>query len=351
MVCERQEYKYKDFTYILDENRRYIIEKEGEPQNVYKYYGMNFFSIDALMKGYLYATCPFNFNDIMDSSEYLLDFSKITFERYKYFFEQMLRQEQAEFEKHNWNDIYEKDRKENFSDLRKCFYAFQTYQFGTISLTKNPFNILMWGHYAGETGFSIELDIEKCIEELEEYNNDIEGICFRPVQYVEKLEKIDMFKKEFKHPDVPFLYMNNVKRKEWEYEEEWRLTIFKNSQMKTSYSFLNPKLPDIDGLERRFYYNHRNIKKIVLGNHFFNGSICSLIEDGIIELKYNKKSEKNKIDSVKFINFLYENFNDRLYMSGILESEKVLERYSEPIVFEKIKHNKFKIIRKSMFNP
>lgn len=76
-----------------------------------------------------------------------------------------------------------------------------------------------------------------------------------------------------------------------------------------------------------------------------------MIEEGIIELKYNKKSEKNKIDSVKLINFLYENFNDRLYMSGILESEKVLERYSEPITFEKIKHNKFKIIRKSMSNP
>lgn len=121
--------------------------------------------------------------------------------------------------------------------------------------------------------------------------------------------------------------------------------------MKTSYSFLNPKLPDIDGLERRFYYNHKNIKKIVLGNNFFNGSICSLIEDDIIELKYNKKNEKNKIDSVKLINFLYENFNDRLYMSGILESEKELERYFEPIAFEKIKHNKFKIIRKSMSNP
>lgn len=48
MICERQEYKYKDFTYILDENRRYIIEKEGEPQNVYKYYGMNFFLLMLL---------------------------------------------------------------------------------------------------------------------------------------------------------------------------------------------------------------------------------------------------------------------------------------------------------------
>lgn len=346
MVCERQEYKYKDFTYILDENRRHIIEKEGEtpPQNVYKYYGMNSFSIDALMKGYLYATCPFNFNDIMDSSEYLLDFSKITKEIYEKFGQQMLGNEK--YKKNNWDEIYKKDKNNNFEDLRKCFYAIQAYYFGTICLTKSPFNILMWAHYAGETGFLIELDIKKCMDEVEEYNSDIRYLCFSPVQYVEKLEKIDVFREDLGSTDIPSLYKSNVKRKEWEYEQEWRLRISKESKMNTSFSFLNPQIPDIDnGLERRFYYNYKNIKKIVLGNHFFNGSNCSSIENYIIELKEDNEN------LVKLTNFLYENFNDRLYMSGILKSEKGLERYFEPITFEKIKHNKFKIIRKSMSNP
>lgn len=102
-----QEYQYKDFTYKADEKGRSIIIKENieSPKCVYKYYSMNKYSIDAFIRGYLYASHPFQFNDSIDSSYLLLDFSKITKERYINIWQQILFSE--EFSQYDMNDVYE----------------------------------------------------------------------------------------------------------------------------------------------------------------------------------------------------------------------------------------------------
>lgn len=342
--CRKQEFNYEGFTYMMDENCNHIIKLDKKiPKTLYKYYGISKNSIDALMQGYLYATHPFHFNDVMDSSQYLLDFSNITLERYKWFWEQMINIE--EYRKYEWEKVYEEDKKGGFERLRQMFYFHFTKSIGTICLTERPLNILMWGHYAGETGFLIELDIEKCIEEILEYNSDIQTHCIRPVQYVNELEKIDMFKDEFHNPDVPILYMNNVKRKEWEYEQEWRLTIYKDC-MDVPFSMLIPGMKNYKGkFNRKLKYCHKNIKKIVLGMHFFNGeNLTEGYSDGEIVLNYKKRD----IDFIRVTHFLYKNFNDRLYMSGVEEGKTQINRYFEKIRLEKIKHNRFKIIREKM---
>lgn len=201
----------------------------------------------------------------------------------------------------------------------------------------------MWSHYSGERGFCISLDIEKCLEEAREKNKDIVEYNFSPIQYVEHLEPIDMFQEGFINSRIPTLYASNVKRKEWAYENEWRLRIYKEN-MGIPLSILMPKTNDIKGNdERKFFYNHKNVASILLGKYFFNGENCENVDvtGTICTLKYHNK----KYDFVRFINFLYKYFNDKLYLSGeILEPHNEFGRSIQRIELKKIKHNVFQII-------
>ena len=66
----------------------------------------------------------------------------------------------------------------------------------------------------------------------------------------------------------PLLYTTTIKRKEWEYEEEWRLSIYKR-EMGIPFSILYPGDIDYEGRDDRFFrYSKGTIQSISLGKHF-----------------------------------------------------------------------------------
>lgn len=304
-----QEFEYQGYKYVLEGSNHEVYSDKKQPDEIYKYYYPNENSIDALVNQYLYATHPYLFNDSIDSSELLLDYSNITLERYKSFYKQILKPE--EYIKYNFDEIFVEDKKNGYASIRTNFHQYFSRQYGIISLTTNPLNILMWSNYSSEKGFMIELDRNCVISNLIKLNRDIKNYCFRPVQYVKELEAIDMFQPPFTTPDIPFLYATNVKRAEWEYEDEWRLSVYK-TDMGIPFNVLLPGIEDYEGNEeRKIYYDKSCIKAIVVGKHFFNGKNCSKQNlDGSFEI-----SDK---DFLKLLTYLSENHNDKLFISGEL---------------------------------
>lgn len=328
-----QQFKYKNFIYSLDgTNHKVETEPETkEPDSVFKYYPNSKYSFDALKNSYLYATHPYLFNDSIDSSELLLNVENVSYERFVSFYKRFITPE--EFQKYDYKEMYENDKKNSFSGFRSFCHQIFSRNFGLISLTTNPLNILMWSHYSSEDGFMIELDRKILIDNIVSYNEDVNNFCFRPVQYVDELERIDMFQEDFKTPDLSFLYMTNVKRSEWSYEDEWRLSIYKTN-MGIPYKYLNPGTENYEGREnRQAHYPPECVKSLVLGKYFFNGNNCEKVfEDGSL-----KVSDK---DFLELADYLIENLNDKIYMSGELQSGDKFGRSISKIKLHKIQENR-----------
>lgn len=250
-----------------------------------------------------------------------------------------------EFKKYDFGAAFEEDKKRNFYSIRNYVYTNFSRNFGIISLTTIPFNILMWSHYTNETGFAIGFDTTKLLADIKK-NKDINNYCFRPVQYVESIEFINVFSEDFSTPDVPFLYATTIKRNEWQYEDEWRLSIYKNN-MGIPFSKLYPDTTDFAGSNHRFfYYSPEAIESISLGKHFFNGRNCQSVREGNIFTLYKRDDEENKENDelfIELVNHLTENFNDKLYMSGEYENGNTLVRSLGKISLEKISENVFKL--------
>jgi len=331
----KQSYQYKNFTYILDGNHIVITDPViPEPESIFKYYSNSKYSLDALKNSYLFATHPYSFNDSIDSSDLLLNFENITKERYVGFYKRFLKPE--EFEKYNYNEIFEEDKKDSFLNIKKFFYEIFSRNFGLISLTTEPVNVLMWSHYSSESGFSIEIDKKCLINNLRKHNPDIKNYCFRPIQYVDELETIDTFQEGFSTPDVSFLYMTNVKRSEWKYEDEWRLAIYK-SDMGIPFKSVYPGSTDYSGTEeRKVYYSKDCVKSIVIGKYFFNGKNCGVLNE-------DKSFIIENPEFLELVNFLYENHNDKLFMSGELQKGNKFGRSVSRIEIEKHDENTFKL--------
>ena len=87
------------------------------------------------------------------------------------------------------------------------------------SFTLNNNSLLLWSHYADEhKGISIEYDFV-----------DIDRIraFIQPVNYRDKIHKIGVFEE---YTTMQMVSASLIKSKEWEYEAEWRVTIFKEEK-------------------------------------------------------------------------------------------------------------------------
>lgn len=103
-------------------------------------------------------------------------------------------------------------------------------------------------------------------------------------------------------------------------------------------SLISPK-QDLKGdVERKLFYPKKAIKSITLGRNFFNGNnLEKVIDPDTYEIK-------NDLD---FINFLFEKFNDRIFLSGELKVGKKLKRNAGRIELEKINDVTFRIVHKN----
>ena len=325
-------YKYKDFSYTA--NEIVDLKKKEEPKRLFKYYGCEDYHYKSFMGSYLYTSHPYNFNDSIDSSSLLLNFKNIAKEKYDKLWDEV----KWEDEENNPNNYYV-DKLKDFEHIRQRYYIFKTKRIGLVSLTSSPLNILMWAHYSSEKGFAIELDTQILKDNIKNLNEDIENFSLKPIQYVKKLEAIDVSAKDFYQTDIPLSYISNIKRDVWKYENEWRLRIYKEA-MKVPIKDFFPTLEDIEGSNRFTYYPKEAIKAVFLGKYFANGNNCEAIYDKRIELK---DSFQNKY-FIEFINYLSENFNDRLYLSGELESNSTFGRTLGKIELRKIDNLTFEII-------
>lgn len=333
-MSRRNFYKYGEWEYMLDENYNHDVDfPKEEPDNLFKYFKNNEDNIDALINGYLFCSHPYHFNDSMDCSNMLWDFSKITEKRYNRFFEYYSNEKFIKKEVD-----FEIDKVANFINIKLQLWNYVTNSSGVISLTEKPLHILMWAHYATEKGFMVEFDRAEFIWRLGSNNPKIRNYVFMPVQYVDELEPIDFFAKEFESPDVPYLYILNVKRKAWEYENEWRLVCYSEGYGVPN-SILTPSSEDILGkVERKVFYDRNTIKAITLGKHFFNGdNLIYLDNSNVFSIKEEEKQ-------LKFVQFLFDNFNDRLFWCGEYQVGSKFERNRNKIQLEKLEHNVFKIL-------
>ncbi len=327
-------YKYGDWIYQL-KNRNFEVEwpKEIElPKSVFKYYANTDYSIDAIIKQYLFCSHPYHLNDSIDSTNSLWDFNNINEETFEGFYHQYGLEKAYEVN-------FEKEKETGFSAIKQRFYDMVSKNAGIISLTSEPLQTLMWAHYSTERGFMVELDWNLIRDNLKRLNPKLNNYAFFPINYVDNLESVDFFGNGFKSADLPYIYSTGVKRKDWAYEKEWRLISF-TLDYGVPNSILGP-FPDIPCLnERKVFYPKDAIKSITLGKQFFNGAnLEKVIDEGTYVLK-----EKRDLE---FLKYLMANFNDRIFLCGEYEKDRIFKRSAGKIHLENIGENTFKIMNEN----
>jgi hypothetical protein len=116
----------------------------------------------------------------------------------------------------------------------------------SFSLIKN--SLLLWSHYSDEhKGICIEYDFE-----------DIDAIrtFIQPVNYTNKVHKIGILEE---YSTMQMIASSLIKSKDWEYEKEWRLTIFK--QKENFPQKIKVPLPKAIYLGTRFNLNKDDLKE------------------------------------------------------------------------------------------
>ncbi len=135
-----------------------------------------------------------------------------------------------------------------------------------LSLSDNPTNILMWGHYAhSHSGFVIEFDTNHPFFSQRRSQKDEFGFL-RRVIYQKEYPSLDPLLPE--NTENHFL----IKSNDWEYESEWRMLLPQSIADKTI---------NIDGKEYDLYKIPSNIiKTIIFGcnaSENLKNNVCNLI--------------------------------------------------------------------------
>lgn len=197
------------------------------PQPLYKYRQWSElgkeeqFQKRILTHNEIYLASPNQFNDPFDSAlPFRYDEKKLTPEK--------IFKKLWETGKRNYKDITdEKLRKKCYEQLHSGRFENGTYwkeyyeefkeennkNFGILSLTAKRDNLLMWSHYAdSHKGFCVGFDKSKLFE-------TIKG-SIGPIIYQSEIPSIGLFEDSLK----AHTRLSMTKSKEWEYEEEYRIT-------------------------------------------------------------------------------------------------------------------------------
>jgi len=335
--------KFGKLTYISETpyefNKGIRIEYGEEiPLELHKFYYPNKNSLSAVSNCQFYCSHPFQFNDLTDSNPLSFNFKDLKFENYVPYFQNIVDEEELK-------KMYEEDKKIGFPNFRNIFFSLLTQKLGTICLTPNEMNDLMWGHYASDSGFRIKYDSKKLIDSINKIN-DQDCLVF-PINYIDNKLNVDVNIYGF---HIPLLLDFSTKVKHWEYENEWRIIISKND-MSVPHSQITPYVQDYNGKDDRLVsYDKESILEIVLGMNFFNGKKVSTIEYISNTEKMITVEDKDLID---FLSFISTNFEDKIVHAGIFfdDAESIykgtipMKRSIEKIKIHQVEHNKFMLIR------
>lgn len=317
----QENYEFNDFNYVKDynstDNKAVIEHNKEKPENIYKFYAVSRFSVDALIKGYFYASHPIELNDSLDCSPFLWYTRKpIEIEQYKRLWGDILSDKELK-------DYYEQDC--NTENLCKGFisnvFDTATNLFGVISTTGKENNPLMWPHYTQEKGFQIKFktsELEKSIER--KITGDEEYLGLYPINYTQKLSPIDI--SSFRTMLVPLYYATNIKSEQWKYEDEWRFLVGKQNMgvPYTKSGFSQKEDYIVDKSNRYVFYDKNLVDEICLGHNFFNARDFEIewLDDKNIKVKpKNTDSNWEFKNQVLLLDYISENLNDKLYYSGI----------------------------------
>ncbi len=304
----KEPYEHNGFLYLENPvNGEYIKHDKNKPENLYKYYGMSKYSVEALIKGYLYASHPFDLNDTLDSNFSLLIASKVE-ER---FHDVLYRNLQNKPER-NYNEI--EDRKAFVHDLYNDFST----KFGVVSLTGDATNDLVWPHYTQEQGFQIMFNTQELEKSLKENLLDGEDyLGVYPINYCDVLKTIDIG--YFKNLFPPFFYFTNVKMKCWSYENEWRLVVSRGNMYFPHTKLGLSRGQDFGDIKSRFFYYDKSLAErfVVVKNFFYARSFYVVLElPSIFKVKPKEPKCTNEVNYHKdFLDYIVENFSDKFYLS------------------------------------
>ncbi|OAV71272.1 hypothetical protein Barb4_00775 [Bacteroidales bacterium Barb4] len=324
--------EFNGLKYQVSDNRltqTYIEVDKELPETVVKFYPNSAYSQEALMNNYLYLTYVSQFNDTFEASEYFFDFRLLDKNKYSELYNKYFTKiPRSEF------PSYEEDKKNNFNMLRAFCKSFLAWV-GSVSFTtySNILNSLMWSHYASDKGWAIELDRCGLIASINQ--NDF-GKWFFPINYVENLKLFNLTDVQYGEICGALLYMISTKNNEWKYEDEWRLTCYLLHER-----FIVPEtlmIQEFSGKERKLSYPPNIIKKIILGQTFFN--------QHNVDTTFYRQSKKplykiKETSETDFINYIYENYNNILFMNGAFQTNDNIVRAIQQIELEKVDSDTF----------
>lgn len=222
--------------------------KKDNPSSLFKYYALNKYSLQVLSELKIYAPNPLILNDPFDSHDSLINFDN------NESIERMLKPVSE-------NTVI----KEAYEANPQSLSAFASYNFrlvvysrlGIYCMTERPTNLLMWSYYTGHKGFCIEFDYKLFPFK---YHGPFQ------INYQKDYTPISINKSGW----ICALYQSNVKAIDWQHEQEWRLLPEREGQ----YGMETKEHDALKGIknttDRYFDITKECIKKIILGNQFFD---------------------------------------------------------------------------------
>jgi hypothetical protein len=318
---KEESHPYNNFIYVRDSGQEtpYIKHKLKRPENIFKFYALNQYNIDALTNGYFYASHPFELNDFFDCNRYLFYTSKdLPFALYQEIFNELKKEE--------IKDIYLKDIKlpQKCDYILRTLWEIFTNKFGIISTTAEGNNPLMWPHYCQEKGFQLKFNTDKIEKSIKDGVTEGEYLGFFPVNYCDKLKPIDINKFR-NNMYVPLCYATNLKLKDWSYEKEWRFVISKDHMgIPFSKTALYPKKDHFVKLENRFgYYDKGLVEEITLGMNFLNSGTFNIkpLGENRCEISPLKADDVNECP-MRLLNYIVNNLSDKVFVSSYVYSGK-----------------------------
>lgn len=284
-------FKYNNFDYIIESaltlDRMPLLtirsnKFPGIPESLYHYYRIDRYGVDSLIKNYIYANHPFEFNDLFDCNRELISFEKATIDE---ILTLNRNPSKVEFIRQLYYSKKQIDRVHLHDILKQLVYNVIYMKTGIFCLTPLINNVIMWSYYTNHQGFAIEYDLAKI-------PSNHWGPF--PINYTNKFTPIDYSVLKA----LSFLYQSNIKSKSWKHENEWRIIFYGPDVMTIPFK----KIPNAH--DRKFPYNQDTVKQIILGFSFFD--IVEYTQKDFSD-NYSIKLKKNKTLKRQILNYLISN--------------------------------------------
>lgn len=318
-------FEHNKFKYyaLIDEKEEKIYfsvdSSKTEPEFLYKYYPLNYYSIDSLLNNYLFASHPMQLNDKYDCASELIDYSEITIDYFKNVFNGT-----GFFSTLEIDELYYSDKKwileRKFGDLEK----FRLYMnFGIISLTTTPDSPTMWAYYAQNSGFVVKFKTSILSKK---------AYCLFPINYTDNFKQMSW--KEYA-PELHILYQTNIKSEKWINEDEWRVLTY------SQFGSYHPKLNPGDVKSRYYFYPLNTIEEIIFGYDFIDLDEVDrrYSTSKKIHINLNKKRIKSlKKNKRQLLNFIVKN---SIKCKEIVRNTGLYNLEARDIKIEQLSPNKF----------